>query len=248
MNHSSVPSLVSVFSILFIILPAGYSQQLHSDIQFDYSELYHAVENEYGFDQELVNGIFYEDFYRDAIGHPFLSENQFYKGTLAFRNKEYEGIEMKYDIYEQELVIYYTLQNSNTWIILPNDFISAFSFEGKIFGKYSFEGKESRFYQVISDSDNLKCFYFWYKERFNSFHKRGFMSYEFSDSKKKSYLFIGNTLREYSDNRSFIRLFPGQYHNRIKEYFKQHHIKVTKCEDERIQGLLNYCREILDAG
>lgn len=247
MNCFSFPFLFIVYFLLIKYPITGYAQENNPERKVNYHELYKSVQEEYGFDQVLVNGIFYEDYYRNAIGHPFFLENQFYTGTLVFRNKRYENIKMKYDIYEQQLVIYYVLFNSNVWVILPNDFISEFSLNGKTFRKYSFGEENSEFYQVIYDSKNLKCLYSWTKSRTDSYHQRTYNSYKFSDSKMKSYLFLDNALNEFYNNNSFVKIFPQAFQDRIKKYIKSNKIKV-RVNDEQTTKLLIYCNELISAG
>jgi hypothetical protein len=221
-----------------------YSQEQSSYIKTDFNELYKSIQDEYGFDQVLVNGIFYEDDLLGKIGHPFLLENRFYKGKLIFRGNEYRGIEMKYDIYNQQLLIFVTQNNSNVWIILPNEFISSFSFDEKTFVKFTFK-REPKFYQVVCDSEKLKCLYYWLKYRYDSDHKRKFYSYGFTESARKSYLLLNDILLEYKNNSSFIRLFPQEIKYQIEGYIKSNRIKVNKCDDSIVRKLIIYCNSLL---
>jgi hypothetical protein len=236
--------LISSLCLLNLCL-SSYAQEHAPDAKADYwNELYKSVVNEYGFDQVLVNGIFYEDDLLGKIGHPFLFENRFYQGTLIFRGNEYKGIEMKYDIYDQQLLIYVTQNYSNAWIIPPNAFISAFSFDGKAFVKYTLKG-EPKFYQVVFDSEKLKCLYYWLKSRYDSDHERKFYSYGFTESARKSYLLLNDILLEYKNNSSFVRLFPQEIKYQIERYIKSNRIKVNKCDDSVVQKLIIYCNSLL---
>jgi hypothetical protein len=236
--------LLSSFCLLNLCL-TSYGQENVPDAKADYwNELYKSVVNEYGFDQVLVNGTCYEDIYLGSVGHPFLFEDQFYKGTLIYREREYQGVDIKYDIYKQQVILYFRQNNSIAWIIPPNDFISAFNLGDKLFVKHPFEGK-SRFYQVIFDTEELKCLYYWSKLRYDSDHKRYYNSYRFTDSEKTTYLFIDDVLKKYSDNRTFVRLFPEESQVRIKQYIKNNKIKVAKSSDVVMEKLVTYCKTLL---
>jgi len=222
-----------------------YAQENAPNAKADYwNELYKSVVNEYGFDQVLLNGICYEDEYLGKVGHPFLFEDQFYKGTLIFREREYQGLDIKYDIYKQQVILYIRQNNLIAWIIPPNDFISTFSLGDKLFVKHTFEGVP-RFYQEMFDTEKLKCLYYWSKLRYDSDHKRDYNSSKFTDSEKKTYLIVDDVLKKYSDNRSFVRLFPQESQVRIKQYIKNNKIKVAKSSDVKIHDLLYYCNSIL---
>lgn len=241
----SMKYLLIAYLFVFQLYNSAYAQEQSFNILSDnYNEIYKSVLDEYGFDQVLVNGVFYEDRYREEIGHPFLIESKFSKGTLVFREKEYKGVEINYDIYEQQLVLYITHHNSNAWIIPPHDFISSFSIGDRLFVKYAFQN-DPQFYQEVFDSEKLKCLYYWYKLRSDSDHKTNFNSYEFSDSKKKSYLLLNDEYMRYRDNRSFANLFPREIKSEIRKHIKGKGIKVAKSSDGDIFELISYCNSML---
>jgi hypothetical protein len=234
--------------ILFLFVlsfhPNIFAQALPHDTSTDYNKLYKAVTEEYGFDQVLVNGIFYQDKYWNKVGHPFFLEDQLYKGTLLFRGKEYKSIEMKFDIYNQQLILYIQNNNSVVWIVPPNDFISAFSLGDKFFSKYIIQG-EPGFYQVVFDTEKLKCLYYWFKQIHDTSNGGNSGSTDFSDSEKRNYLKIDGLFKKFKNNRSFTELFPKEIKGSVRQYIKTNHIKVTKSSDERITELLTYCNSLL---
>jgi hypothetical protein len=234
--------VLSLFVLSFH--PNVFAQALPHDASTDYNKLYKAVTEEYGFDQVLVNGIFYQDKYWNKVGHPFFLEDQLYKGTLLFRGKEYKSIEMKFDIYNQQLILYIQNNNSVVWIVPPNDFISAFSLGDKFFSKYNFGG-EPRFFQVISDTEKIKCLYYWYKKMHESYENGRYITYEFFDSEKKSYLMLNGSFLIYRNNRSFIETLPGEIVAQVRKYIKSNHIRVNKSSDKEISELIVYCNSLL---
>ena len=186
-----------IFSLCLLNLClSSFAQEYSPHAKADYwNELYKSIVKEYGFDQVLVNGICYEDEYWSKVGHPFLFEDQFYKGTLKYREKEYHGMYIKYDIYKQQVILYVVQDNSIAWIIPPNDFISAFSLGNKLFVKYIFQ-EVPKFYQVVFDTEELKCLYYWSKSRYDSDHNRFYNSYRFTDSERKTYLVVDGALKK----------------------------------------------------
>jgi hypothetical protein len=236
-----------LISLLFLLNPclSSFAQEHSHDAKdCNWNELYKSVVNEYGFDQVLVNGIHYEDGYWGKEGHPFLFEDQLYKGTLIFRGREYKGVDIKYDIFKQQVILFIMQNNSIAWIIPPNDFISAFSLGDKLFVKRTFQGVPG-FYQVVFDTEELKCLYYWSKSRFGSDHLRDYYSFRFTDSDRKTYLIVDDVIKKYSDNRSFVRLFPRECQMRIKQYIKNNRIKVAKSSDAEIEKLVTYCSTLL---
>lgn len=237
--------LLAVYIIYLVFSLAIDAQEHPNKIKTSYLELYKSFQNEYGFDQELINGIFYEDQYIGAIGHPFLFENRFYQGSLLYKKKEYTDINLKYNIHEQQLIVYSTINNSNVWVILPNEFISQFSINDKLFVKLNFPEEGLKFYQLIFESEKFNCLYFWFKQKENSDHKRTVNSFKFTESKKKYYLVVENALKEYKNNTSFVKLFPPEIHSQIKEYLYAHKIKVSKNDDDTVKELMVFCNKLL---
>jgi hypothetical protein len=220
------------------------AQQPSKDVRTDFNKLYKSVVDEYGFDQVLVNGIFYQDKYWRKIGHQFLLEDQLYNGILVYKGEVYKGVDMKYDIYDQQLIICVKNNNSAIWIVPPGDFISAFSFGDKSFSKYNFGGV-ARYYQVVFDKEKLKCLYYWFKQRGES-NKLNYSGYnEFTDSEKENFLALDGSLFKYKNNKSFIEIFPVNIKGRVKDYVSNNHINVTKSSDEKMKELLAYCNSLL---
>jgi hypothetical protein len=239
--NRNLPGLIRLIFV-FIICRAGVSAQSETS----YSSLFEAVQNAYGFNQELVNGTYYEDMYRNAIGHPFFQADEYQSGMLLFRNRAYGPLEMKYDIYDQKILVKYTFGNSIVLFIPPVDFIDQFTLNGKTFIKYGEPGKEQRFFQVIGPNGNLQCFYHWRKTRNDSYHMPQYLSHEFHKSDKKCYLLLNNELKIYRGNRSFVNLFPKQAQKKIRHFIKNQKIKVTKSNDEKIAELTEYGNMVLN--
>jgi hypothetical protein len=238
------------FLVFFLLLlsfhPLVFAQARFNTNSIDYNELYIFIVNEYGFDQVLANGIYYEDNYWKKVGHQFFREEKLYKGSLMYRGKEYKGMEMKYDIYNQQLIIYLNHDDIKVAIVTPNDFVSSFSLDDKFFIKDNFQG-EPKFYQVVYDSEKIKCMYYWYKEM-NETDNGGNSTYyysEFTDSRKRNYLKLNGSVERYTYNRSFTELFPQEIKARVRQYIKTNHIKVAKSSDEKMTVLLTYCNSLL---
>jgi hypothetical protein len=233
------------FHIILSLFILSFNPSLFAQVQYhvtgtDYNKLCKSVIDEYGFDQVLVNGVLYDEQYLNKIGHQFFLENRLYKGILVYRGKEYKGIEMKYDIYNQNLILFLQYNNSIVRIVPSNDFISAFSIGDIIFSKYNFQG-EPRFYQVVFDGDKIKCLYYWSKEKYEYVNNSKYISYLFVYREKKKFLILKDKFLAYKNNRSFMEIFPDEIRSRVKKYLSDNHIKVAKSSDEIIYGLFTYC-------
>ena len=231
--------------ILFLISLSGNAQRQRSDLRYFYSGIYESIRETYGFDQELVNGVFFMNRYLKALGHPFLWEDQFVKGTLVYHHKVYNELMMKYDIYEQKLLINYHFDDKQVTFLAINEFITEFRFDGKLFRYFSFHDMKPAFFQVISGDHELKCLYYWYKDRRESNHNRTFSSYEFSESLRKSYLLMQDKLIPFRNNRTFVKSFPFEVQDQISNYMRSKKIKVRTCDDNIMLQLMNYCNKLV---
>ena len=118
----------------------------------------------YGPDYNLINGIKYLYLYSAVIGHPFFGGTRFHIGSLVMANGEYQDIYLKYDIYNQNMILQYSPFTGGTdQILLKNEFIHEFKIDGKLFRKYSFSETGTRFFQVVT-SGKIYCLYQWEKD------------------------------------------------------------------------------------
>lgn len=248
-------SLVLRDLLKYLLLPILLSEVFFSPLSaqtqvkkdgIDFNELYKFVLEKYGFDQVLANGILFTDKYWKKEGHQFLGEDRLYSGKLVFRGKVYEGMEMKYDIVNQQLIVFIRNNLLQQGIVPPHDFISGFSLEGRSFSKYDFQG-EPRFYQVVYDSDKLKCLYHWSKQALETASSGNYKYYhfEFTENKRKSYLNTEGSFGLYRNKKTFISLFPHDMQSSIRHYMKVNHVNVSKTTDEKMIELLKYCNSLL---
>lgn len=246
-RHCAIHNYVIVCIILFLSAQSLlYAQPQSVKDPADYNELYKFVIDKYGPDQVLVNGVVYTDIYWKKEGHQFLGEDRVYTGNLVFRGIEYEGLGMKYDICNQQLIVFIRNNPLHQGFLPPHDFISAFSLEGRYFSKHDFQG-EPQYYQVVFDTDKLKCLYHWSKQALETAGSENYkyFHYEFSDSKKRSFLYINGSFVPYKKNRSFIDLFPEDTRTGIGHFMKANRIKVNKSSDERMVELMTYCNTLI---
>jgi hypothetical protein len=234
-----------------VLMTLSFQSSLFSQAQLkkdgtDYNDLYKFILDRYGFDQVLANGVVYVDKYWKKEGHQFFMEDRPYKGSLVFRGKVYQGLEMKYDIVNQQLIVFIRHNYLEEEIVPPKDFVSDFNLDGTHFSKYDFQG-EPRFYQVVFDSDKLKCLYHWSKQAMETASSGNYKYYhfEFTDSKKKSYLNIGGSFELYRNNKTFTGLFPQDIQSSVRHYIKSNHLNVSKSTDEKMVELLKYCVSLL---
>lgn len=236
-----------LITILFLSVYAfSRAQPTVPDGEVLFMEVLEASKNNYGVNPLLQNGVFYENRYMTAKGHPFLLGDVYKSGFISFRNSRYEGVSLKYDIFTQQVVINHEHEGIVLQNYLSNEFIDRFSIDGKNFEQVAFKDGSPGFYHVVFDGDDLACYYQWYKTRTESHEAGAYKIYVFSDDKLRRYLHIDRVLTRYRNNRTFVRAFPKESGKQIRVYLKEQGIKEDQADDQTMQSLLRICAAILN--
>jgi len=196
----------------------------------------------YGPDYNLINGIKYLYLYSNIGGHPFFGENQFYTGSLVISNREFQDVSLKYDLYNQNMILQYSpFTGGSNQILLKNEFIHEFKIDGKLFRKYSFPETGTRFYQVVT-SGKIYCLYYWKKElNFSTLS-----SYNFSPQKKESYIVMNSKPYRFKNKKQFRKLFPVQHQKEIKQFIRNNKIRLKNESDNNMRRLLELCNQLTE--
>ncbi|HKK62481.1 MAG TPA: hypothetical protein VJ951_07970, partial [Bacteroidales bacterium] len=129
------------------------AQDYYPGSQTHYQMIYEKSSEKYGVTSLLLNGVYFDDPYIGARGHPYLGKDIFRKGTIVFRNKIYSNVLMKYDIDEQRIILNHNHPETRLVTILPNVFIESFKIGDDVFKNASFNGGEKQYYEVVFEGD-----------------------------------------------------------------------------------------------
>jgi len=199
-------------------------------------------ERKYGSDADLVNGEKYYYPYSRSDGNPFFY-NEPRSSLVRIRDKEFGGQLLRYDIFNQQVVLdYQDIYGGTSSLVLRNEWVESFSFSSIHFRNMEGPDGESEYFQVIMDS-SISCFYRWskkYQMNLNS----GVQSYYFTDPGKEAFLVVGESFHSFKNNRTFLKAFQGEQQKAIKQYMRQTKMKVNKSPDWKMQQLLEYCNSL----
>jgi hypothetical protein len=227
---------VVIFLILASLHGLTHAQQSDDPAMADLKDL---MDERYGADQHLVNGIEYFNLHIQTDGHKFLDEDKYYMGWIVIDQRTYSDVHLKYDIFGQRVLLLIEHPGGgNRQIILNNLRIREFEINNRHFRKFTFPGEKTRFYQVIGKPE-LSCLHYYSKQEIPKPVDNNTLS-EFTDTKRKSYLYRPSGLHEFKSNRSFLRLFP-EYQSQIKAYLRKHKLKVRKLDDGHMGHLIDFC-------
>jgi hypothetical protein len=176
-------------SIIYIVLIVSWTASMGQGSQGNasdiYLQVYEATQSALSQDPVIQNGIYYTYPYYNAIGHPFLDQKEFETGSVVFREKSYKELSINYDLFNQQLILSRELDGVLQMNLMATQFVSGFYLKGKQFIKADFIGGDTEFFQVISETGTISCYYSWYKERREVRDSGNRSIYSFSDQKSK---------------------------------------------------------------
>lgn len=211
--------------------------------QQDSGSFYNEVSQLYGSNQIPLVGMLSE-YQPNQSNHPFLFSTDYQNGSITIHNITYNDVQLRYNIYEQQLIVLYLDPHKTKYgIIPPVNFISEFSIGTSEFKKFCFDG-ECSFYEVIH-ADTLSCLYSWHKKRSESHENRAYITYDYHSLKRRSYLVINKELFAYSGNSGFVKLFPKEHKKSITSYMKNNKVDVRRSDKTTISELVAHCQQYL---
>lgn len=201
-------------------------------------------DNSYGPDHNLINGKKYIDYRPKSTGHPFFGENKIYPGTVVINQRTYEGLNLKYDIYNRELIILYTdFSGAENFIMLNKEFVSEFIISNHYFKQYIYPNGRFRFYEVIASGD-ISCLWYWKKELTHSVTSVE-NYYNYMPESRETFLLVDDHFFKYKGTHSFLRQIPGSIKEEVTKYIRHNRIRVRSASESQISLLINHCNSLL---
>ena len=220
------------FLLLFLTISAFYS---HSQTK---NELLHWYDSLIGQPNEISTGIAYEPIYT-INSHPFYTTKSWANGSLIYNGKEFNDVELLFDISRQVLVLKDIYKGLTRLIELKSTSINAFDLLGNSFEKLIVK-EEPVFGMILYKGSDLLAHQIFSKNAEPAIDGSSF------DYIETSYVRI-DTRGEKKDVYSlkqFVKLFPDQK-NDIKTTVKSK--KLMWENDEHKIILLKMLKNSLDA-
>ena len=181
----------------------------------------------------IYNGIEYNKKYRTLKGsHEFYITSQFVSGNIVYDGQPYYDIAMKYDVYNDEIIIKLSNQKAFNIIQLIKEKIASFSINNKQFVRVSNDTDKALlnvnegFYELLFQDNYLKL----YKKHIKSRNERldkDFFYHIFKD-KKEYYLKYKQQYYKVKSKANFSKIFPEHKKN-INAFYKNN--KVLRKSD-----------------
>lgn len=170
----------------------------------------------------LFNGIeFIDPFNILDQKHRFFETDEYTKGTLNYDGQNYYDIDLKYDVYEDQLVAKLTTKNGEiNQILLLNAKINSFklgniSFE-KLSGREASNNLSQDFHQLLVENEHFRLFKRNHK-KLKKFITNNSVYYKFIEVKPEYFIISNDKLFNISKKRDLISLYP-QLKRKISKY------------------------------
>jgi hypothetical protein len=202
------------------------------------------TDDAYGMDPLLFNGKLYRYYVAPGtLGTQFLNGTNPVEGSVQIRGITYDKRLLKYDIYNQQLVLQYFAPNGGVnQIVVSDAWLEAFSLGEADFRVLHSQDSLRRIYQVIGIGP-LRIMYYWSKQ-FALDILVGAVNHRFSLPEKTTFLWMDNEFKEYSGKRSFVSLFEKDKQPELKKFLRRNRISVRKSTDAEILELINFCNTL----
>lgn len=194
----------------------------------------------YGLDPVLHNGkqyLYYPP--PGTAGHQYFASATYPSGSLWIRGQQYDNQRLNYDIYHQQLILFYkNTDGSGKTIVVSDAWLEKFTLGNYNFMTFSGKDTVTQIYQYLGESP-VKILYKWRKDWILE-PSMGASLYIFTRPAKEKFILKDHILSAYNSNRSFIQIFSPAQQPQIKKYMRQHRIKVKKADDAKMTGFIEF--------
>jgi len=201
-----------------------------------------GCQKKYGSDVDLVNGEKYFYPYARSQGNPFFFSDT-RRAVITIHEKEFKGEMLRYDLFNQQLVLDYTdIFGATSSLVLQSEWVESFAFEEYLFRRMQGPEGERAFFQIVTDGP-VGCLYSWRKDYLLNLTS-GVQSYYFTDPARESFLMIGGQFYAYRNNANFMKIFDPGLQKKIRLFMRQSKINVKKASDSQMRLLVEYCNSL----
>jgi hypothetical protein len=234
---------ILIFLYLLPVRPI-ISQAPYSSVQ-ERDSMLRYIHKEYGLNQELINGIQFYQRYSFCEGDPYFPSDKFYRGVLHLREGESHQVQMKYDIFAQQLVVGYTdYGNRYNQVIIDSIRIDSFQIGKYLFKKLDISGFKPMFYQVYT-SGQVSCFIHWTKRMIPASF-RGLYTHRFSDPDGYFFLMYRGKVQSFDNRKTLFSILPEAIQFDLKKYLRQQKIRISGASIDEIEGLIYFIDKKLE--
>jgi len=239
--QKTATTVILFFCLIQLPLEA---QERTAEPSHKYAEL---VEWAYGQDQELVNGLQYYNRHPGSMGNPYLLEGLVHQGNVSLRGKLYDGLWLKYDIYNQQVEVdYRTMIGAENQVILVSDRVDNFSIGNYFFDKLKLEGEQEQFYQVLGEGRMV--WYIRWEKKLEAVSGNSRYYEEYSSPRRSYLLELDASIHPFNNKKSFVQLFPKAIQKDMKKLMKSNQLRIRTASTEQLELFILAASNLLYGG
>ncbi len=242
-SGSEMMQLFRYILICCLLLLKNFALSSQSQSASSFNGIRETAESQYGPDLDLLNGRKYNFTYRSARGNPFFEAPGANSAAIQIKGKLYENQSIRFDIYQQLLILdFIDLSGGNSSIVLNDEVVDQFTLGEVHFRKFSDKNGLKRFGQVVY-LDRISCVYFW-KKKYLSELKEEQKNYRFSGPLRDAVIISNGQVRAYKNKSSFLKCFGQGDRKKIKLFMREQLINPRKANDLEMQRLMKYINQL----
>ncbi|WP_271764873.1 hypothetical protein [Aquimarina algiphila] len=193
------------FSSLFCFISYGQLLNKNNPDYYNWFDTFIGIEN-----TGLYNGVLYTEKYNLIHKkHQFFNSSDFIPGSVSYEGKEYYGLMIKYNIYEDKVLIKLSNKFGVRTLQLISSNVDNFSISDHKFVNIRSEistTKESGFYEVLTSNDRF-VFYKKHQKIKKELFKEDRLLYDFLD-RESYFLFYNDSYYSIRTKSELNRVFP----------------------------------------
>lgn len=191
---------------------------------------------------DLYNGTEYIEGYKTTRDkNRFFIRSEFFPGSVVYDEQAYHGIQLKYDIFDDQLIVSLQNQEQESVIQLNKADVSQFTLDGHLFKHLKFQQKNIEqppgYYEVVAIYPKLILYEKHRKKRWKKEDKR-VVYFEFTDAKSDFLCAYKDSFLSLRSRNDVYELFP-QYKKQLKSYYAANQNLHRAANRDLFKALLN---------
>ena len=191
----------------------------------------------------LYNGVESKIKYRTINGnHKYFDSVDFMKGAIIYDGQPYYDVEMKYDIFNDEIIVKLPNRSAFIFLELLKEKIEKFTLNNKEFISLSSEKNDgsisqTEIFEMLYASEKVKLLQKHRKERFERLNReRIYSEFKYNTS---FHIYYNEQLTPVKSKRDFIKLFPEEK-KKINTFYGKRIVSRKSNYDKFLIQLMNY--------
>jgi len=203
----------------------------------------------YSYYNDLLYGVVYEPVNYNSIGHPFYLKDKIYQANLHFDGNTYKNVSLKYDLYNQKIVLYQDYNSSKyRFIELNINLVDSFELIDEnsnvhyFLPQSAFKNLNSNIKFVELIYKNKICYIVGRKKTFTELAQE--LKNKFYE-KNSNYIIIHNNLILIDSKGDILNVFEDHKKD-IKRFIRRNKIKIKEIKSTDLLRIIKYYESLMN--